>query len=59
MPSEFATKSLLKVDMKNEDPSMHYDILGKIATGAFAKVFEVIRKSDNKVCALKFCDPKS
>jgi hypothetical protein len=32
--------------VKNEDPSSYYDILGKIATGAFAKVFEVVRKSD-------------
>lgn len=41
LPSEYATKSLLKVDIKHEDPSAYYDIIGKIAVGAFAKVFEV------------------
>lgn len=58
LPSEYQTKALLKVDVRYEDPSQHYDIIGKIAVGAFSKVFEVSRKSDKQTCALKFCDLK-
>jgi len=50
---------MLKFELKKEDPSKNYDILGKIGTGGFAKVFEVKRKSDGAVCALKFVEPKS
>jgi len=59
MPDEFKAKSMLKIDLKKEDPSKYYDILGKIGAGGFAKVFEVKRKSDGVVCALKFVEPKS
>jgi hypothetical protein len=52
MPDEFKAKSMLKIDLKKEDPSKYYDILGKIGAGGFAKVFEVKRKSDGVVlCA--------
>jgi serine/threonine protein kinase len=33
--------------------------LGRIGEGAYAKVFEVKRKSDDVICALKFVDPKT
>ena len=35
---------------------MYYDITSKykLGTGGFAKVFKVVRKSDQKVFALKF-----
>lgn len=46
LPSEYATKTMLKVEVKKEDPSIYYNVIGKIAVGAFAKVFEVCRKSD-------------
>ena len=41
------------------DPSKNYDIIGKLGTGGFAKVFKVRRKKDNFVCALKFVEPKN
>ena len=33
--------------------------MGRIGAGAFAKVFEVKRKSDGLICALKFVEVKS
>lgn len=41
---------------REEDPSNHYDITSKykLGSGGFAKVFRVVRKSDQKVLALKF-----
>lgn len=59
MPNEFEAKSILKFEVKTDDPSQHYEILGKIGIGAFAQVFEVKRKSDGVVCALKFVEAKS
>lgn len=59
LPTEYATKTMLKVNVRHEDPSQYYNVIGKIAVGAFSKVFEVERKSDQRICALKFCDPKS
>lgn len=59
MPNEFKAKQMLKIDVRQEDPSQYYDILGKIGSGAFARVFEVKRKSDGVICALKFVEPKS
>ena len=43
-------------NFKTEDPSIHYDITSKykLGSGGFAKVFRVLRKSDNKTFALKF-----
>jgi serine/threonine protein kinase len=55
MPSEEESKQQIdKVNVRREDPSLYYDILGKIGDGAFSSIFEVRRKSDNKTCALKF-----
>lgn len=50
---------MLSVQIKKEDPTQYYDILGRIGEGAYAKVFEVKRKSDDVICALKFVDPKT
>ena len=43
---------------KKEDPSQFYEIIRRIGVGGFAKVFEVKRKSDGYICALKFIEPK-
>ena len=59
MPNEYKAKQMLKIQLRKEDPSRYYDILGKIGMGAFARVFEVKRKSDGVICALKFVEPKS
>lgn len=59
MPNEFDAKQMLKFELIKDDPSKHYDVLGRIGAGGFAKVFEVKRKSDDVVCALKFVEPKS
>ena len=49
----------LAFELKNEDPSLHYDIIEKIGIGGFAKVFKVKRKKDGQICALKFVEPKT
>lgn len=45
--------------LKQENPSSSYDIVKRIAVGGFARVFEVKRKSDNKICALKYVEVSS
>ena len=42
---------------KKEDPSTHYTIIKKIATGGFARVFLCERNSDKFKCALKVAQP--
>lgn len=53
-PDENQAKLIIKFDLKKDDPSKFYEILGKIGCGGFAKVFKVRRKNDNLICALKF-----
>ncbi len=50
---------MIQFDLKKDDPSKHYDIIERIGVGGFAKVFKVKRKSDDKICALKFIEPKN
>jgi len=45
--------------VQTTDPSKHYDIVGKLGQGGFAKVFKVKRKKDGFICALKFVEPKN
>ena len=44
---------------RKDDPSEHYDIIRRIGMGGFARVFEVRRKKDGAILALKFIEPKS
>ena len=41
------------LDIKLEDPNLHYDILKKIASGAQGTVLKVRRKSDGLIFAIK------
>ena len=59
MPSDTMASRKLAFELKNEDPSLHYDIIEKIGIGGFAKVFKVKRKKDGQICALKFVEPKT
>lgn len=49
----------LAFELKKRDPSEFYDIIERIGIGGFAKVFKVKRKSDGKILALKFVEPKT
>ena len=57
--SQFLTSLDEHAQVLTTDPSKHYDILGKLGQGGFAKVFKVKRKSDGFICALKFVEPKN
>ena len=48
-------------EIKTSDPSQFFEIKHehKLGEGGFAKVFKVKRRSDDLVCALKFCEPKT
>ena len=61
MPTEKLFEENLEeyCNLKVDDPSKFYDIVGKLGVGGFAKVFKVRRKSDGLVCALKFVEPKT
>ena len=59
MPNEFEAKKMLKFELKQDDPSKFYDIVGRIGEGASSRVFKVNRKADEAVMALKFVEPKS
>lgn len=59
MPDEEESKQNMKVDVRKEDPSAYYDILGKIGDGAFSTIFEVRRRSDQRICALKLIRVKT
>ena len=43
-------------ELKQQNPSAWYDIVKRIAVGGFARVFEVRRKSDGQICALKYVE---
>lgn len=60
MPSEEEAAAMITANsaFKKEDPSQFYEIIRRIGVGGFAKVFEVKRKSDGYICALKFIEPK-
>ena len=59
LPDDQKAKKMIQFDLKKDDPSKHYDIIERIGVGGFAKVFKVKRKSDEKICALKFIEPKN
>ena len=61
LPTEEEFKDALAeiAPFRTEDPSLYYDITGKLGAGGFARVFKVQRKTDNFVCALKFIEPKN
>ena len=59
LPDDKVAKQRLEFELKKDDPSKHYDIIERIGVGGFAKVFKVKRKSDDKICALKFIEPKN
>ena len=46
-------------ELRQENPSNHYRVLGKLGEGGFARIFEVERFVDKKICALKFIEPKN
>ena len=57
--NEFTTELESAAKFSAEDPSKFYEIVKKIGYGGFARVFLVKRKEDNKMCALKFIEPKN
>lgn len=59
LQSQFESNLEANAVLLTTDPSKHYDIIGKLGQGGFAKVFKVKRKKDGFVCALKFVEPKS
>ena len=46
-------------EIKEENPSKYYKVVGKEGVGGFARVFRVEKISDKKLFALKFIEPKS
>lgn len=54
-----ASEVIVPVDFITEDPSKLYQIIAKLGSGGFAKVFLVKRLTDNAKFALKFMEPKS
>jgi len=46
-------------EIKTENPALKYKVNGEIGRGGFGVIFEVIRKSDGKLFALKFTSPSS
>ena len=47
------------VNIREENPSKYYKIIGKVGTGGFARVFSIKRTSDDKEFALKFIEPRN
>ena len=46
-------------EIKEENPSKYYKVVGKEGVGGFARVFRVEKLSNKKLYALKFIEPKS
>lgn len=46
-------------EIKMENPSKYYKVVGKEGVGGFARVFRVEKLKDGKLYALKFIEPKS
>ena len=46
-------------EVKMENPSKYYKVVGKEGVGGFARVFRVEKLKDGKLYALKFIEPKS
>lgn len=40
--------------INTEDPSLQYDVVGRIGQGGFGKIYSVRRKADKAILALKF-----
>lgn len=59
LPTDEVAKRNLSFTLLKDDPSKFYDISKGIGRGGFAKVFEVRRKSDGTIFALKYTEPKN
>ena len=46
-------------EIKQDNPSKYYKVIGKEGVGGFARVFRCQRISDEKLFALKFTEPKT
>ena len=46
-------------EIKKDNPSIYYKVIGKVGVGGFARVFKCERIKDGKMFALKFTEPKS
>ena len=46
-------------NIRQENPSNFYTVVGKEGAGGFARVFRCQRKEDGQLCALKFTEPRT
>ena len=56
---EIQRKIKVAANIKKENPSQYYKVVGKEGVGGFARVFRCERISDGKLFALKFTEPKN
>jgi 23S rRNA-/tRNA-specific pseudouridylate synthase len=60
LPSDSKQLDFIKDNtFKNEDPSQIYEVVSRIDKGTFGLIFKAKRKSDEKLFALKFMQPKT